>query len=94
MAGYSTANPPALIAQRIGGGGQIWDYRSVDAASVVDSANYITNGGDLGILISSTVFVTDTDASPPVMGIHQVSAVANGTTDLNDTLALTVTDTD
>lgn len=91
---YDTANPPALLAQRIGGGGQIWDYRSVDASAVVDGANYVTNGGDLGILISSTVYVTDTDATPPVMGIHQVSAVGNGTTDLNDTLALTVTDTD
>ena len=91
---YSTSNPPALVVQKIGGGGQIWDYASTDGASTVDGANYVTNGGDLGLQVGGLVYVTDTDASPVVRTAHQVSATGNGTTDLNDATTITQTDTD
>lgn len=91
---YSTSNPPALVVQRIGGGGQIWDYNSTDNDAAVNTANYITNGGDLGIQAGALVYNTDNDASPVVRGVHQVSATGNGTTDLNDGTNLNQTDTD
>lgn len=90
---YATSNPPALVTQRIGGGGQQWVYLSTDAAATVDDANYITNGGDLGLLVGGVVYVTDTDASPVISTLHQISATGNGTTDLNDLTTITQTDT-
>lgn len=95
MAGYSTSSPPALVAQRIGGGGQIWDYRSVDASTAVDAANYFTNGQSLGMLAGATLFVYDTDASPITGSIHTVNAAsADGSVDIGDALAITTTDSD
>lgn len=92
---YSTDNPPALISQPVGGVGiRVWSYQSTDAAAVVDAANYITNGGSLGMQVGDLVYVTDTDASPPITTIHQVSATGDGTTDLNDLTTVTQTDTD
>lgn len=95
MAGYSTSNPPMLVTQSINGSGpSIWAYTSVDASTVVDGANYFTNGGSLGLAIGDIMFVTDNDASPPVTTLHQVSATGNGTTDLNDLTTITATDSD
>lgn len=91
---YSTSAPPALLMQRLGGGGQIWDYRSTDAATVVDGANYITNGGSLGMLAGSVCFVTDTDNGTGVTTLHQVNATGDGTTDLADLTTITQTDSD
>lgn len=91
---YSTSNPPRLIGGDLTGTFQIWAYRSTDASTVVDGANYITNGGSLGMNIGDIVWVTDTDASPPVTTLHQVSATGDGTTDLNDLTTVTQTDSD
>jgi hypothetical protein len=92
---YSTSAPPALIAQGIGGvGPKIWVYNSTDAAATVDAANYITNGGDLGLVVKDVMYVVDTDASPVITTLHQVSATGNGTTDLNDLTTITQTDSD
>lgn len=92
---YSTSNPPALISQGVGGGTvRIWSYKSTDAAAVVDAANYITNGGSLGMQVGDLVFVVDTDATPPITTLHQVSATGDGTTDLNDLTTITQTDSD
>lgn len=91
---YSTSNPPSLIGQSIGGlAGKQWLYRSTDPAATVDDANYITNGGSLGMAVGDLVYVIDTDASPVIMTIHQVSATGDGTTDLNDLTTVTQTDT-
>lgn len=93
---YSTSNPPQLVQGTVGGvGSQVWSYRSTDAAATVDTASYITNGGNLGMRVGDQVIVTDTDASPPVVTIHMVnsvSATAPGAVDLQD--AFTTTDTD
>lgn len=91
---YSTSNPPVLVQQPLAGGaGKFWVYRSTDAASTVDDANYITNGGSLGMSIGDLVLVIDTDASPVIATWHQVSATGDGTTDLNDLTTITQTDT-
>lgn len=92
---YDTASPPRLLLSGFGSSGiQLWDYRSTDAAADVDAANYITNGGDLGMRVGDIVYVTDTNASPVIVTIHQVSATGNGTTDLNDLTTVTQTDSD
>jgi hypothetical protein len=92
---YATSNPPKLIVQAVGGSGpSIWTYSSTDAAATVDAANYITNGGSLGLKVGDIVFVTDTDASPVIVTMHQVSATGDGTTDLNDLTTITQTDSD
>lgn len=92
---YSTSSPPRLILGSIGATGiQLWDYRSTDAAATVDAANYITNGGSLGMRVGDLVYVTDTDASPVIVTVHQVSATGDGTTDLNDLTTVTQTDSD
>ena len=72
----------------------MWIYRSTDAAATVDAANYITNGGSLGMSIGDIVIVIDTDASPVIATMHQVSATGDGTTDLNDLTTITQTDSD
>ena len=91
---YSTSNPPKLLVQSLSGSGpSIWSYASTDAAATVDDANYITNGGSLGMAVGDLVFVIDTDASPPITTLHQVSATGDGTTDLNDLTTITQTDT-
>lgn len=92
---YSTSTPPMLVQQPIAGGaGKFWIYRSTDAAATVDGANYITNGGSLGMSIGDLVLVIDTDASPVIVTWHQVSATGDGTTDLNDLTTVTQTDSD
>lgn len=90
---YSTSNPPRLVGSDLTGTFQIWVYRSTDTASTVDDANYITNGGSLGMKVGDIVYVTDTDASPVITTVHQVSATGDGTTDLNDLTTITQTDT-
>jgi hypothetical protein len=87
---YSTSAPPALVVQRIGGGGQIWDYTSTDGAATVDTAGYFSNGADLGFQVGGVVYVTDSDASPVIRTAHQISS----TTDVNDSTTVTQTDTD
>ena len=58
---YATSNPPKLVVQSVGGSGvSIWTYASTDAAATVDAANYITNGGSLGLKIGDIMFATDT----------------------------------
>lgn len=92
---YSTSNPPQLINQSIGGlPGKQWLYRSTDDAATVDGTNYITNGGTLGMAVGDLVYVFDTDASPVIVTLHQVSATGDGTTDLNNLTTITQTDSD
>jgi len=81
---YSTANPPSLIAQGIGGVGQVWDYRSEDSNTDVDAAGYFTNAVDLGMKVGAHVSVTDTNASPPTVGFSGVNAVSASGTDITD----------
>ena len=92
---YASSNPPKLMVQALGGSGpNIWSYASTDGAATVDGANYITNGGSLGMKVGDLVYVMDSDASPVIVTLHQVSATGDGTTDLNDLTTITQTDSD
>lgn len=76
---YSTANPPALICQKIGGsdGGGIYYYRSGDALALVLAAGYFSNGYDLGMRIGDIVAFVD---EPNGQTRNLVVTVANPTT--------------
>jgi len=93
---YSTSNPPALIAQRVGAdGGNLWWYTSTDAATVVRVTGYITNGDALGMKAGDMVLGVDSDASPIALQLYIVTSVAaGGAADLSDGTAVTATDTD
>lgn len=92
---YSTSNPPVKLLSNLDGTWNLWVYRSTDAASVVDTANYFTNGKSLGMNAGDMIFVVDTDASPVATTLHQVNAAsADGSVDINDNLLGSVVDTD
>lgn len=92
---YATSNPPILVTQALNGGpGSVWIYRSEDGSTVVDGANYITNGGSLGMAIGDLVYVVDTTSGSVITTIHQVNATGDGTTDLTDATTVTQTDSD
>lgn len=73
---YSTLLPPALIAQGIGGSQRIWYYKTTDAAGDIDAADYVTNGSDLGLVVSNSFIVEDT--STPLTTYHRVESVTAG----------------
>jgi hypothetical protein len=80
MAGYDTANPPALIAQGIGGvtGARIWFHKSAtDVAATVDAAGYFSNGVSLGMVVNDIVLHTDySTAATPLVTTHVVQSVS------------------
>jgi hypothetical protein len=90
---YSVANPPALVSQGIGGFGKLWVYVSTDAQAAVDAAGYFSNGAALGMTIHDHVIAIDSDADPIASSIHMVNS-AGATTDLNNGVAVTATDSD
>jgi hypothetical protein len=91
---YSTANPPALLSQGIGGFHRIWSYKTTDAATVVRTSNYITNGYQLGLRKGDLVMAIDTDAAPISMQFMIVNECTPTVCDLSDGTAVTATDTD
>lgn len=91
MAGYSTSNPPAIVAGPLTGAGKTWFYSSVDAVSLVVAAGYFTNGYDLGMRKGDMVFVLDNDASPITGSVCWVSAASATQTDLSDGTTITGT---
>lgn len=56
---YETSNPPALIAQRIGGTPAIWAYADGDDLATVLGAGYISDGQDLGMQAGDKVYFYD-----------------------------------
>jgi hypothetical protein len=74
---YSTSNPPRLLAQAIGGGGNLWIYQSTDVSTDVDAAGYFTNGDALGLKVGDVMFVIETDNSY-TQTTHSVTAVTAG----------------
>ncbi len=73
---YSVANPPALIASAVGGLARLWYYKSTDAIATVNTANYFTNGGSLGLKVGDIIFVIDTTNT--LVHIVFVNATGNG----------------
>ena len=93
---YSTSSPPELVSSGIAGTGQIWNYETTDAAAVVDTDGYFTNGQLLGMKVGDLVIVRDTDASPTTTTIHTVLSLSSSddSVDLSDAAATAGTDTD
>jgi hypothetical protein len=74
---YETSNPPALIAQGIGGAGpKVYAYNDDDAAADVDADGYITNGSALGLAVGDLVFHEDLSAG--LTNSYRVEAVTAG----------------
>lgn len=73
---YETTNQPAMLADRIGGGGAVWSYISEDALSAVVAANYFADGEVLGMKTGDQVNVVTT-GDTPVMNICYVSDVTD-----------------
>jgi hypothetical protein len=93
---YSTSNPPVLLAQGISSTRKLWLYASIDAATLVRVAGYITNAASLGMKAGDLVWQIDTDASPiaaQLMTVNSINATT-GAADLTDGTAVTATNTD
>lgn len=74
---YATSNPPALLQDRIMGGGAVWSYISSDARATVVGAGYFSNGRSLGMKLGDVVnCVVDTTG---VLTVASVTAVNAGT---------------
>jgi len=73
---YATSNPPSLIADRIGGGGSLWLYKSADVDSTVNGAGYISNASALGMSVGDLVLVIDT--TTPKGSFHYVASISSG----------------
>ena len=93
---YSTASPPMLLAQTVGGTKRLWIYASTDAASVVRVAAYISDAKKLGMQAGDMVLSVDTDAAPITQQWMSVASInaTTGSADLSDGLAVTATNTD
>ena len=76
---YSTSNPPALIAQQVGGAGRVWLYKHTDAETAFDDTDYITNARDLGMKTGDVVHVIDSTNGVYTLPQVTVDADGNGT---------------
>ena len=89
---YVTTNPPALVTQRIAGGGRTYYYESADTIATVRAANYISNAYQLGMRAGDTVIVRDT-ATPTTSICSVISVVTNGAADISDGTVVSLTNT-
>ena len=71
---YVVSNPPAKIADQIGGAGTVWLYKSADDDTTVNGASYFTNGVALGMKVGDIVLVIDT--TTPKGSFHFVASVS------------------
>ena len=86
---YSTSAPPVLAFQPIAGnvsGPRIWVYTTTDAEATVRAANYISNGGNLGMKVGDIVlvFISSGTITLSTYRVVTVSATAPGAVDLSD----------
>lgn len=73
---YSTSNPPARVAGRVGATGNLWVYKDGDALSTVNGINYITDAYKLGMRAGDVVFHMDETN----LVTSQLSVVSGATT--------------
>lgn len=73
---YAATNPPALVSQRVGGGGAVWSYSSTDDVATVTGSDYFSNGDALGMQVGDLVNIFDTDGGDG--GVAFVTAVTAG----------------
>jgi hypothetical protein len=81
MAAYSTANPPALIAQGIGGvaSQRVWILSGVHVTTDADADGFITNASDLGMKVGDTVLLANiTTPATTLVHQHVVNSVTAG----------------
>lgn len=82
---YSTSNPPVKIAMgTLDGtaGPALWAYKSTDAVTTVDNADYFTNGFALGMKVGDIVFVHDT-TTPTISTTWVKTVTTNGAASLS-----------
>ncbi|HAT2607131.1 TPA: hypothetical protein I8235_000040 [Kluyvera intermedia] len=78
---YSTTNPPALLMDRVMGGGAVWSYISADARATVVGAGYFTNGKNLGMKLGDVVnCVVDSTGVLSVTSVTTVNASTGAVT--------------
>lgn len=80
-----------------GRGPQIWSYATADATATVDTSGYFNEAAGLlsvGDLIIRTSFTDTTFSTVSTQGFHCVSSNTGTVVDVNDTTAVSVTDTD
>lgn len=80
-------------------GRNLWAYFTTDAVATVDTAAYFTGDAIKLMRIGDIILRVTTDALPAITsvstaGFHIVSAADGTTVDVNDTTAISVTDTD
>jgi hypothetical protein len=74
---YSTSNPPALVAQRVGdAAGAIWMLSTTDTLLLIGVADYISDGDALGMKVGDTVIIMNTTSGKTK--IATVTAVTAG----------------
>ena len=92
---YDTAQPPAMISQRVGSnGGALWFYNSADAATAVRVDGYITNAEDLGMVEGDIVLQSDLTGQTVAHQYVVMTVNANGSADLSDGSAISIVNTD
>ncbi len=82
---YSTSNPPSLWKTIGGTAPQHWVYKSSDAVTTVQAANYITNGQALGMRLYDevSVIVTHGTAASRTVARRIVKAISSGAVSLS-----------
>jgi hypothetical protein len=82
---YSTSNPPVLLVNSGGESPQHWAYKSSDALTTVDNANYFTNGEALGMKLYDlvTVITTSGTAASRTHSLRIVKAISSGAVSLS-----------
>lgn len=72
---YSTSNPPAVVAQQLGGAGTVWVYKHTDADENATSSGYFTDGVALGMAVGDIVLFID--SSTPKASLMFVSTLTS-----------------
>lgn len=73
---YSVSNPPAKIAQTIGGK-SLWIYVSADDDATTNGAGYYSDALALGMKLGDFILVFDT--ATPKGSVHYVTTVSGST---------------
>lgn len=89
------------LAESIGpGAAQVWEYRDTVAAATLDTSGYLATAADLGARIGDRVIYSqvddqDTPTTVTAVSTHIVNAVnSDGSVDVTDATAFSMTDTD
>lgn len=77
---YSTSNPPRLLLPSLGGGQQVWGYKSTHTSTEALATNFFTNGAALGMRAGDVLLVSNSTSGVPFLaGIVTVNASSAAT---------------